>query len=265
MVLVAYRHGLRVSAGRPSLGPDRTPETATLHARRVARKALPARIPSSPRTSCGRPPVVSLRRAPFMPATQQRTTIRRQTPVFQFPHLLLGLARDRRRRRVLDLQPAVDAAGAVGRAEALRQDTIAAERAGVFVDDRHRRHCSAHRRRCWPVGRRSSFASDGLALLNRRPAHVLAVGLELWGSGIAIEVGGNLLIGLRCAVILGQPAVFIAPAQSFWDHSIRRVGYGLSRYSRRVADARFGRDDEQFAAGFDGFPDPVVECYLGSC
>jgi hypothetical protein len=33
---------------------------------------------------------------------------------------------------------------------------------------------------------------------------------------------------------------------------------------RRVADARFGRDDERFAAGFDGFPDSVVECYLGS-
>ena len=62
MVLVAYRHGLRVSAGRPSLGPDEL-ETATLHARRV-KKGTPSTHPILAGTSCGRPPVVSLRRVP---------------------------------------------------------------------------------------------------------------------------------------------------------------------------------------------------------
>ena len=145
-----------------------------------------------------------------MPATQQRTTIGKEAPIFN-SLFLLGLARDRRRRRVLDLQPAVDAAGAVGRAEALRQDTIAAERAGVFVDSRTVATVALIEGDA--AGRPAQQLRErGLALLNRRPAHVLPVGLELWGSGIAIEVGGNLLIGLRCAVILGQPAVFIAPA-----------------------------------------------------
>jgi hypothetical protein len=50
--------------------------------------------------------------------------------------LLLGLARDRRRRRVLDLQPTVCAPGTVRRAQALRYDALTAKRAGVPVDDR---------------------------------------------------------------------------------------------------------------------------------
>ena len=104
----------------------------------------------------------------------------------------------------------------------------------------------------------------GLALLDRRPAQVLPVGLELWGCGIAIEVGGNLLIGLRCAVILGQPAVFIAPADLSRIVVTDVSDTDYLAIVRRVADARFGRDDERFAAGFDGFPDSVVECYLGS-
>jgi hypothetical protein len=33
---------------------------------------------------------------------------------------------------------------------------------------------------------------------------------------------------------------------------------------RTAADERFRRDDDRFALGFDGFPDSVVECYLGS-
>ena len=41
-----------------------------------------------------------------------------------------------RRHRVLDLEPMVDAAGPIVRAEALRDDPLAAERAGVLEDDR---------------------------------------------------------------------------------------------------------------------------------
>jgi hypothetical protein len=33
---------------------------------------------------------------------------------------------------------------------------------------------------------------------------------------------------------------------------------------RRDADGRFQRDDKRFANGFEGYPDSVVECYLGS-
>jgi hypothetical protein len=50
--------------------------------------------------------------------------------------LLLGLARDRRRRRVLDFDPAVGAAGPVRRTQTLRHDALTAERAGILVDDR---------------------------------------------------------------------------------------------------------------------------------
>ena len=50
--------------------------------------------------------------------------------------LLLGLARDRGRRRVLDLHPTVGASRAVRRAEALRHDALAAERASLAVNDR---------------------------------------------------------------------------------------------------------------------------------
>ena len=48
----------------------------------------------------------------------------------------LRLAPDRGRGRVLDLHPTVGAAGSVGRTEPLRHDTLAAERAGLLVDDR---------------------------------------------------------------------------------------------------------------------------------
>jgi hypothetical protein len=50
--------------------------------------------------------------------------------------LLFGFAPYRGRRRVLDLQPAISAARAIRRAEALRHDALAAEHAGVLVDDR---------------------------------------------------------------------------------------------------------------------------------
>ena len=47
----------------------------------------------------------------------------------------LGLARHRRRSRILDLDPAVSAARAIRGSQALRHDALAAERAGVLVDD----------------------------------------------------------------------------------------------------------------------------------
>jgi hypothetical protein len=50
--------------------------------------------------------------------------------------ILFGLATHRWRGRVLDLHPTVGAAGSVGRTEPLRHDTLAAESAGVLVDDR---------------------------------------------------------------------------------------------------------------------------------
>jgi hypothetical protein len=43
----------------------------------------------------------------------------------------LSLARDRGRRRILDLYPADDATGLIRRTEALRHDALAAYRAGV--------------------------------------------------------------------------------------------------------------------------------------
>jgi hypothetical protein len=49
---------------------------------------------------------------------------------------ILRLARDCRRVRVLYLQPALGAAGAVRRAQALRHDTLTTERASLAVDDR---------------------------------------------------------------------------------------------------------------------------------
>src|SRR6478752_3251993 len=49
---------------------------------------------------------------------------------------ILRLARDCRRVRVPYLQPAVGAAGAVRRAQALRHDTLTTERASLAVDDR---------------------------------------------------------------------------------------------------------------------------------
>jgi hypothetical protein len=48
--------------------------------------------------------------------------------------ILLGLASYRWRRRVLNLEPVVDAAGPVWRTEPLRDDPLAAERAGVLED-----------------------------------------------------------------------------------------------------------------------------------
>jgi hypothetical protein len=50
--------------------------------------------------------------------------------------VLFRLAPDRRRCRVLDLQPVIGPTGAVGRAEALRHDALAAERAGVLEEHR---------------------------------------------------------------------------------------------------------------------------------
>ena len=49
---------------------------------------------------------------------------------------LLGLTRDRRRRRILDLQPAVGATGAIRGSQPLRHDALTAERASLTVDDR---------------------------------------------------------------------------------------------------------------------------------
>src|SRR5215469_9823912 len=50
--------------------------------------------------------------------------------------LLFDLTLHCRRRRVLDLEPMVDAAGAIRRAESLRHDALATERTGVLKDNR---------------------------------------------------------------------------------------------------------------------------------
>src|SRR5215510_10756593 len=50
--------------------------------------------------------------------------------------LLLDLTLHCRCGRVLDLEPMVDAAGAIRRAEPLRHDALATESAGVFEDSR---------------------------------------------------------------------------------------------------------------------------------
>jgi len=51
------------------------------------------------------------------------------------PPIFLGLASHRRCRRVLDLEPIANAAGAILRAQPLRHDPLAAERASVVEDD----------------------------------------------------------------------------------------------------------------------------------
>ena len=50
--------------------------------------------------------------------------------------ILLGLASHSQCHRVLDLEPVIDPAGAVRRAEPLGYDALASERAGVLVEDR---------------------------------------------------------------------------------------------------------------------------------
>lgn len=52
------------------------------------------------------------------------------------PPLLLGLALGGRCQQILDIQPTGRSAGAVGRGEPLRHDTLATQRAGVHLDDR---------------------------------------------------------------------------------------------------------------------------------
>jgi hypothetical protein len=83
----------------------------------------------------------------------------------------------------------IDAAGAVGRTEALRDDPLAAERAGVLEDDR-------------PVGLEMLIERDpvasvseqigehGLAALDRLPPKVLAVEFDQIES--ARRAGANL-------------------------------------------------------------------------
>src|SRR5215813_3032694 len=51
------------------------------------------------------------------------------------PPILLRFALHRRRRRVLELEPVPCAAADIRRAQALRHDALAAEAAGVAVDD----------------------------------------------------------------------------------------------------------------------------------
>ncbi len=62
--------------------------------------------------------------------------VRRDPPRLVAGEQLRRRARHSRRGRVLHLHPAVGAAGAVGRAEALRHDALAAEREDVLEDDR---------------------------------------------------------------------------------------------------------------------------------
>ena len=49
--------------------------------------------------------------------------------------IFLQLALNGRRRRIFDLKPIVNAAGAIGRAEAFGDDTLASQGAGVLKDD----------------------------------------------------------------------------------------------------------------------------------
>jgi hypothetical protein len=49
--------------------------------------------------------------------------------------ILFGFARHGRRRWIFHLEPAIGAAWSVRRPKALRHDALAAERAGLFVDD----------------------------------------------------------------------------------------------------------------------------------
>jgi hypothetical protein len=51
--------------------------------------------------------------------------------------ILFRLTPDGRRLRVLELEPVRRAAGAIARAQALRDDTLAAKRAGVLENRQH--------------------------------------------------------------------------------------------------------------------------------
>jgi hypothetical protein len=77
----------------------------------------------------------------------------------------------------LNLQPAISAAGAIGGAQALRHDALAAERAGVLVDD-----CAAAGvvliERDAPVRMAHELGQDALAFLDGRVPQVRAVQFE---------------------------------------------------------------------------------------
>jgi hypothetical protein len=70
-------------------------------------------------------------------ASTRSETIRLSPPAQSLvAPVLLRLAFNRGRDRVLDLEPVLDPAGAIGRATPLRHDAFAAERASVFEHDR---------------------------------------------------------------------------------------------------------------------------------
>src|SRR6185503_708501 len=91
--------------------------------------------------------------------------------------LFLSLARDGGRGRVLDLDPAIDAARFIRRAEPLRHNALTAERAGVLVEDRAVAvvvlvEDDARMRAAQQI------SQEGLAVFNRCPAQIPAVEFE---------------------------------------------------------------------------------------
>jgi hypothetical protein len=88
--------------------------------------------------------------------------------------ILFGLATDRWRVRVLDLDPTIDPAGAVWRAESLRHDALTAERAGMPEDDRAVVGVVLIEGDAF-MGMTQKLCQKALALLDRRVPQILAV------------------------------------------------------------------------------------------
>ena len=104
--------------------------------------------------------------------------------------ILLGLSLYGRRGRVLDLEPVVDPTGAIGRAEALRHDAFATERAGVLENGRAVALVMLIERD--PVaGVSEQIGEHGLAVLDRLPPEVLAVEFSQVES---TEYGGLIVL-----------------------------------------------------------------------
>ena len=101
--------------------------------------------------------------------------------------LFLRLAPHRGRCRILDLESLPGAAGAVSRAEPLRHDALAAELAGLAIDDRAGADVMLVERDAG-VRLTQQLSQHSLALFDRQSAHLLVVKFrQIEGESTACE------------------------------------------------------------------------------
>jgi hypothetical protein len=183
-----------------------------------------------------------------------------EPPATKSAPMVLGLARDSGCLRVFDFHPMIGSARAIRRAELLRHDALAAERAGVLEDCRAVASMVLVERDTF-MGVTQKLRQYSLALLDRHVPQVLAVHFEQVESA---EHGGGVVpvptdqVEDREPILVADDGLTVDQARAHWQHrhrrddlreAVRKVG-ALSREQPHPTVGALGHDAEAVMLDF---------------